>query len=89
MKFELFRDGSLWMTIETMGGDVDLAILPKSVIKGSSLSSESFEELFFKCMKETHSNVQAYEKAEEIHEEYFSTRRYSSYDSFRTQKNKR
>ncbi|HZI23804.1 MAG TPA: hypothetical protein VFD46_01940 [Chryseolinea sp.] len=89
MKFELFRDGKLYMTIETIGGETDLTILPKSVIKNSALSPQSFEDLFFKCMNEAETNVEAYEKAEQIHEQFFDTRRYSSYDSFRTQKNKK
>lgn len=83
MKYELLRDGILYMTIETIGGDLDLAILPKSVIKDSALSPKSFEELFYKCTRESSTYVEAYEKAEKIHEEYFTKRRYSSYDSFR------
>lgn len=89
MKFELYRDGNLYMTIETTGGDIDLAILPKSVIKNSALSPKSFEELFYKCARETATYTEAYEKAEQTHEEYFGCRRYSSYDSFRFQKDKR
>jgi hypothetical protein len=86
MKFELYRDGALYMTIETTGGDMDLTLLPKSVVRGSALSPKSFEELFYKCTRESTNYVGAYEKAEQLHEEYFGCRRYSSYDSFRNTK---
>lgn len=85
MKLELFRDGQLYLTIEAIGpgmGD-DFEIIPKRLVKDSSLSAQSFKELFYSCMKESKTYVEAYEKAEEIHEKYFDKRRYSSYNSFR------
>jgi hypothetical protein len=90
MKLELYRNGELYMVIEAVGQDIgDFTIIPKSIIQGSSLSHSSFEELFFKCTRETKTYVEAYEKAEQIHEEYFDKRRYASYDSFRTVTNKK
>lgn len=83
MKLELFRDGKLYMTIEAVGNGNDFEVIPKRFIKDSSLSADSFQELFYDCMKETKTHVEAYEKAEEIHEHYFSKRRYSSYHSFK------
>lgn len=84
MKLELFRDGNLYMSIEAVGDDVEFAILPKSIVNESELSPKSFKELYFKCIRESNTTyVDAYEKAEQIHEQYFSKRKYSSWDSFR------
>lgn len=77
------------MSIESTDGDVDFAILPKSLVKNSVLSQKNFEDLYFKYMRDSKTNVEAYEKAEQVHEQYFDRRRYSSFDSFRTQKNKK
>jgi hypothetical protein len=84
MKLELFQDGKLVVSIEPVGDVVsgDFTILPKSILTGGSLSSKTFEELFFKCIKETSTYIEAYEKAEGIHEQYFERRRYSCYESF-------
>lgn len=85
MKIELYRDGKLWMSVQSVGigSEDDIAVLPKRLIKGSSLSHESFENLFFSFMKDCDTNVEAYERTESKHEEFFETRKYSSYDSFR------
>lgn len=89
MKVEIFRDGKLYMTIDQTDGSDDLVVLPKSLSKGSRSSSESFKELFFKCMKDSSNGFEAYEKAETIHEMYFENRRYSSYESFTEVKNRK
>jgi hypothetical protein len=90
MKIELFRGGKLYMTIEATGdmASDDLVILPKSITEGSCLSKQSFEELFYRCVKESHTYREAYEKAEEIHEHYFGRRRYTG-DSFLNLKNRK
>lgn len=84
MKLELYQDGRLVVSIEPVGDVVsgDFTILPKSILIGGSLSTETFSELFFKCVKESETYLEAYEKAEEIHEQYFNRRRYSCYESF-------
>ena len=89
MRLELFRDGELYMSIESTDGELDFAILPKQVAKNSSLSSRSFEELYFDCFKHTESKTQAYQMAEKIHSEYFGSAKYSDYDSFRKVKSHR
>ena len=77
------------MSIEAVGEDVDFAILPKSIVKDSSLSPKGFEELVFKCYKDESSHEKAYYKAEEIHVEYFGSKKYASFESFRVSKNQR
>jgi hypothetical protein len=84
MRLELFQDGKLIVSIEPVGDVVtgDFTILPKSILTGGSLSAKTFSDLFYKCIKETSTYLEAYEKAEEIHEQYFDRRRYSCYESF-------
>jgi len=84
MKLELFKDGQLYMTIEAVGdiGD-DFEIIPKRLMKDSSLSDKTFKELYYKFAKDASSYPEAYEQAEQVHEKYFEKRRYSGYESFR------
>lgn len=89
MKIELFRDGHLYMTIDYVGTTGELVVLPKSLVKDSSMSHESFENLFHECARESKTYTEAYEKAESIHEQYFEKRRYASFESFSTVKNRR
>lgn len=89
MKVEIFRDGKLYMTIDQTDGSDYIVVLPKSLARGMRSSSESFKELFFKCMGESSNGAEAYEKAEMIHEKYFDSRRYSSYESFTEVKNRK
>ena len=92
MKVQLYEDGNLKWTIEAVGPSIgahDISILPKSVTKGCSMSAEGFDELFFDCMSSSKNNSEAYEKAEQIHLEYFETRRYSDYYSYKSSKSQR
>ena len=92
MKLELYQDGQLKWTIEAVGpsiGSNDIAILPKSVAKGCSLSAESFDEIFFACMSGSRNNGEAYEKAEQVHIQYFEKRKYSDYQSYKSYKSQR
>lgn len=84
MKLELFQDGKLVVSIEPVGNIAsgDFTILPKSILTGVKLSPESFEDLFIKQINNTNSRMEAYHKAEEIHQEYFGVRRWSCYESF-------
>lgn len=84
MKLELFQDGKLVVSIEPVGNIAsgDFTILPKSILNGAKLSSDSFEELFFEKVKSTNTYMEAYNQAEEIHEEYFGRRRWSCYENF-------
>lgn len=84
MKLEIFKDGKLYMTIEAVGGETeDFVAIPKKLVRHSMLSPQSFEDLFMKYVKTSPTYVEAYEKAEEVHEQYFDCRRYANYNSFR------
>lgn len=91
MRLDLYQDGVLKMTIQSVGDVVgdDFAVLPKRLVKGCTLSPESFDNLFFECLKEVHTHVKAYEKAESIHQEYFGSTKYQDYNSFRNSKSQR
>ncbi len=92
MKLELYQDGQLKWTIEAVGpaiGAHDIAILPKSVARGCSLSAGSFDEIFFACLSGSRTNGEAYEKAEQIHLQYFEKRKYSDYESYKSYKSQR
>lgn len=79
------------VSVEPVGNVVsgDFTFLPKRIAKGCTLSAESFDDLFFECLKEQRTHEKAYHKAEEIHEHYFGTSKYSSYDSFASSKSQR
>lgn len=87
MKYEIYEDGFLKWTIEASPGDI--TILPKSLTKGCSLSADSFDEIFYSCLTGSRTNGEAYEKAEQLHVEYFEKRKYSGYDSFLSARSKR
>lgn len=92
MTVELYQDGKLKWTIEAVGPDVsagDISILPKSIAKGCSISAESFDEIFFACLSGSRTNGEAYEKAEQIHLQYFEKRKYSDYSSYKSYKSQR
>lgn len=86
MRFEIYQDGKLKWTVESTDKTVvanDIIILPKSLANNCSLSTESFDELFFNELKTSSTHIEAYEKAENVHYEYFEKRKYSSYESFK------
>jgi hypothetical protein len=91
MKFEIFNNGQLKWTIEAVGNfsPDDVMILPKSITKGASISAEGFDEIFYACMSGASSNSEAYEKAEELHVQYFEKRKYSDYNSFKSSRSNR
>lgn len=91
MRLELFQDGRLIVSVEPIGNVVsgDFTFLPKRIAKGCQLNAESFDDLFFECLKEVKTHESAYNKAEEIHEQYFGTSKYSCYESFASSKSQR
>ena len=89
MKAEIVNGGIKW-TVEATDGTLtpdDLVSVTSSC--HVSMSSEGFERLFFKYVNCTETYVEAYEKAEAIHEKICGRRRYSDWDSFRVVKNRR
>jgi len=91
VKLELYQNGKLIVSVEPIGNVVsgDFTFLPKRLAAGAVLSVESFDNLFFECLREEKIHTKAYEKAEEIHEQYFGTNRYSCYESFASSKSQR
>ncbi len=91
MKVELYQDGKLKWTIEAVGniGKDDITILPKSLAQGCSISAESFDEIFFANISGSKNNLEAYEKAEQVHLQYFEKRKYSDYQSYKSYKSQR
>ena len=91
MRLELFQDGRLIVSIEPVGNTVhgDFTFLPKRMVEGAKLDAESFDDLFFECLKDQRTNEKAYQQAENIHEQYFGTSKYSGYESFANAKSKR
>ncbi len=85
MKVEIYVDGRP-VSIQSVGlvSDGDIVILSKNMIKGATMATESFDDLFYSFINGAKTYEEAYEKAENIHEELFETRRYSSFDSYRT-----
>ena len=91
MRLDLFQDGRLIASIEPIGnvGSEDFAFLPKRLVAGAMLNAESFDNLFFECLKDKRTHEQAYTQAEQIHEQYFGSNRYSGYESFANAKSQR
>lgn len=91
MKIELYQDGQLKWTIEAVGSvsDGDITILPKSLAKGCSLSADTFDEIFYAQLSVSKNNSEAYEKAEQLHVQYFEKRRYADYNSYKSTKSQR
>lgn len=92
MKIELYQDGKLKWTIEAVGVGVDegdITVLPKSLAKGCSLSADTFDEIFYSQVAVSKNNSEAYDKAEQIHLQYFEKRRYSDYNSYKSNKSQR
>lgn len=91
MKLELYQDGRLIVSIEPVGNMVsgDFTFLPKSIASQCQLKAESFDDIFFQCLKEKKTHEAAYNQAEEIHEQFFGSNKYASYESFRSAKSTR
>jgi hypothetical protein len=87
MTKEIYQDGKLKVTLQSTDGKAcDIVVLPKVLVKECSMSANGFEELFFGFLKGNVSHTEAYDKAEEVHENYFEKRKYSSYESFKATK---
>lgn len=91
MRLELFQDGRLIVSIEPVGNMVsgDFTVLPKSLATNCKLNPESFDDLFFECLKEKRTHEEAYNQAEEIHEQFFGARKYTGFETFRISKSNR
>lgn len=75
--------------VHTDGSKCDIVTISKDLLKNASMSAEVFEDLFFDATRSSSTYMEAYEKVEILHEQYFEKRRYSDYDSFRKAKEHR
>lgn len=91
MKYEIFENGHLKWTIEAVGNfdGQEITILPKSITKGCSLSADSFDQIVYSCMSGSKTNAEAYEKAEQLHVQYFEKRKYSDYNCYVSSRSQR
>lgn len=91
MKIEVFNNGKLLYSIS--GTDdfdpSDIVVVSKKMIEGATMSAQSFDELFFTKMRESRTQIEAYEKAESQHFSTFGHHKYSDYDSFKVSKSNR
>ncbi len=87
----MYQDGRLVVSVEPIGNVVsgDFTFLPVRIAKGCTLKADSFDDLFFECLKQERTHEKAYNKAEEIHEQYFGTCKYKNYESFQSSKSQR
>lgn len=80
---EVYQNGQLKFTIQEIGMPSDFIVIPREVTKTCTMNAEGFKEIFFTCLKTSKTHAEAYEKAEEIHSQYFNERKYSGYTSFK------
>lgn len=84
MKHEIYQDGKLKMTlVPTDGKACDIIVMPKVLVKECTMSAKGFDELFFHFLEPNVTHTAAYERAEQVHENYFGKTKYSSYESFK------
>ncbi len=84
MKVEIHQGGVLKWTIESTDNISQNEFV--SVIKNASMSSASFIKLYYDYYTEMQDHEGAYERVERLHENLLGRRRYSDYESFRSQK---
>jgi hypothetical protein len=80
---EIYEDGKLKWTISDVGSANDIVILGKDLAKECSMTYDGFEKIYYANVSGSNTNSEAYEKAEQIHVQYFARRKYSDYNSFR------
>ena len=86
---QIYQDGKLKWTITDVGSPSDIVFIPKNLAKSCNMSAEGFDEVFYACLSGANNNHDAYEKAEQVHVQYFDKRKYSSYQSFLSAKSQR
>ena len=80
---EVFENGQLKWTIQDVGSANDIVILSKDLASNCSMTYDGFSKVYFANVSACASNSEAYEKAEQLHVQYFGKRKYSDYNSFR------
>jgi hypothetical protein len=80
MKAE-FTGGRVKWTIESTDGNISSSDFV-TVVQNCTMSPAGFDELFFRFVNDSKTHVEAYERAEKVHETLLGKRRYSDYTSF-------
>ena len=58
--------------------------IPSEIIRLSTMTPEGFKKIYWKIIQTEHVEVgEAYEKTEQVHQEFFGNRKYASFESFR------
>lgn len=91
MSIQLYENGNLKWTMEPVGdvSQSDFVVLPKDLVAGSCMSAEAFDRIFWANVTMSESNRVAYEKAEQMHQQFFSRRKYSDYETYKSSKSQR
>jgi hypothetical protein len=91
MTVQLFEDGKLKWTMEPVGdvSQSDFVILPKTLMVGGCMSADAFDRIFWANVTMSNTNRDAYEKAEQLHQQYFERRKYSDYETYKSSKSQR
>jgi hypothetical protein len=87
MKAE-FVGGHVKWTIESTDGNLSASDFV-TVVTNCSMSPTGFDELFFRFVNDSRTHIEAYERAEKVHETILGKRRYSDYTSFAESKRQR
>jgi hypothetical protein len=85
MKLEITKEGRVLWTIESTDGNLSQGDVV-TVISNCSMNPKGFDELFFRFVNDSKTYVDAYERAEKVHETLLGRRKYSDYDSYREAK---
>jgi hypothetical protein len=86
---QIYENGTLKWTITDVGSSNDIVVLPKTIAHECNMTATGFDEIFYACMSGSKTNVEAYEKAEQLHVHYFGRQKYSDYGSFLSSKSQR
>jgi hypothetical protein len=91
MTVELYENGKLKWTMEPVGNvsQSDFVVMPKTLIAGACMSADAFDRIFWANVSHCDTNRDAYEKAEQLHQQYFERRKYSDYETYKSSKSKR
>ncbi len=86
---QIYEDGQLKWTITDVGSSNDIVVLPNNIAKECSLTANGFDQIFYACLSSSNTNREAYEKAEQVHIQYFGKTKYSDYGSYLSSKSQR
>jgi hypothetical protein len=80
---EVYHNGVLKYTLQEVGTPSDFIVIPVEISKSCTMSADGFKEVFYHYLKDSKTHLEAYEKTEAYHEQFFTERKYSGYTSFK------